>query len=111
MANMWSPKNCAKLEEIVPNEIEKRLSTWHCKACQLDFQERFNIVSISKDCHGKYTVPIRERVQEGFQCPYCSGKEILSGFNSFAAKYPEFVLEWDHKNNIIVLKRIMWKNR
>lgn len=41
---MWSPKNCAKLEEIVPNEIEKRLSTWHCKACQLDFQERFNIV-------------------------------------------------------------------
>lgn len=79
-------------EEVMVSSL--KIASWDCK-----------------DCHGKYTVPIRERVQEGFQCPYCSGKEILSGFNSFAAKYPEFVLEWDHKNNIIVLKRIMWKNR
>ncbi|MEW4353823.1 zinc-ribbon domain-containing protein [Streptococcus pneumoniae] len=79
----WSPENTFTMKEVMPSSL--RMATWNCK-----------------DCHGKYIVSIRERVQEDFQCPYCSGKIILPGFNSFAAKYPEYLLEWDYLNNMLL---------
>lgn len=81
LANMWNPKNCAKLEEIVPNETEKRQSTWHCKACQLDFQERFNIVLYL------YLKIVNF-------CPYCTKRFPDSRTGSLNVVKPYLADEW-----------------
>lgn len=36
---------------------------------------------------------------EGKNCPYCSGKKVLSGYNDFMTKYPEVAKEWDYERN------------
>lgn len=41
---------------------------------------------------------IRARVK-GANCPYCTGKRRLSGFNDFATRYPELLTEWDYDKN------------
>ena len=42
---------------------------------------------------------IHERTNRHYGCPYCSGRQILSGFNDFATKYPELLTEWDYEKN------------
>lgn len=42
---------------------------------------------------------IHERTNRHYGCPYCSGRQILSGFNDFATKCPELLAEWDYKKN------------
>ena len=54
---------------------------------------------------------------KGNNCPYCSGKKILSGYNDFATKNPKLIKEWDYNKNIIkpntiaesYKERIWWK--
>jgi hypothetical protein len=41
---------------------------------------------------------IRSRV-EGANCPVCSGRILLSGFNDLATRYPELMKEWDRDKN------------
>ena len=33
------------------------------------------------------------------ECPYCSGKLILTGFNDLATLYPDIAKEWNYKRN------------
>ncbi|MBM9834042.1 zinc-ribbon domain-containing protein, partial [Enterococcus faecalis] len=54
-------------------------------------------------CKENYSESIRNRVQKNFECPYCSGKKILKGFNSFDVKYPHLMKEWDYLNNVLLL--------
>ena len=51
-------------------------------------------------------------------CPYCIGRKIIKGFNDFATKRPELLLEWDWEKNIEISpfkipefspKRAWWK--
>ena len=35
----------------------------------------------------------------GNNCPYCSNKKVLQGFNDLATKYPELVKEWNYEKN------------
>lgn len=35
----------------------------------------------------------------GQQCPYCSGRKVLPGFNDLATTHPEVAAQWDWKNN------------
>lgn len=163
LANMWSPKNNVKLEIIVPNNTEKRQTTWNCKTCDLEFEEHFNVVlnnyitngesthnicpyctkclpdprtdsldivkpflinewiaelngDISKEfpdserdikwrcrkCCGEFEAKICDRKESDGICPYCSGKKLLPGFNSFADLYPDLLTEWDYLNNILL---------
>lgn len=35
----------------------------------------------------------------GRNCPYCSGKKVLKGFNDFKSMFPELALSWDFEKN------------
>jgi very-short-patch-repair endonuclease len=39
------------------------------------------------------------RTNGGNNCPYCSGKKILTGYNDFATLYPDLLKEWDYDKN------------
>ena len=39
----------------------------------------------------------------GSQCPYCTGRYVLTGFNDFATVHPELIDEWDHEKNLPLL--------
>ena len=39
----------------------------------------------------------------GSQCPYCTGRYVLAGFNDFATVHPELMDEWDHEKNLPLL--------
>lgn len=43
---------------------------------------------------------VQERTNRHYGCPYCSGRQILSGFNDLATKCPELLSEWDYEKNI-----------
>ena len=52
------------------------------------------------DCGHEWEMAVRNRII-GQNCPYCSGKRVLPGFNDLASKNPKLVLEWHpEKNNI-----------
>lgn len=36
---------------------------------------------------------------EGNGCPYCSGRQVLNGFNDLATVNPQLALEWDYEKN------------
>ena len=36
---------------------------------------------------------------EGCNCPYCSGKRVLEGFNDLATLFPKIAKEWDYEAN------------
>lgn len=40
------------------------------------------------------------RTNGGNNCPYCSGKKILAGYNDFATLHPDLLKEWDYAQNI-----------
>ena len=39
------------------------------------------------------------RVSFKSNCPYCSNKKVLQGFNDLATLYPETIKAWDYENN------------
>ncbi len=41
---------------------------------------------------------IKDRVN-GSNCPYCTNKRVLAGFNDLATLYPELAKEWDYEKN------------
>ena len=36
----------------------------------------------------------------GNNCPYCSNKKVLSGYNDLLAVYPDIAAEWSKKNSV-----------
>ena len=49
---------------------------------------------------------IRRRA-EGSNCPFCSNKRRLLGFNDFATRYPELLSEWDYERNVVKPTELM----
>ncbi len=49
---------------------------------------------------------IRRRA-EGSNCPFCSNKRRLSGFNDFATRYPQLLSEWDYEKNVVKPSELM----
>ena len=47
----------------------------------------------------------------GSQCPYCSGIELLKGFNDFATKFPAMSKEWSDRNFPLMPDQINEKSR
>lgn len=53
----------------------------------------------------------------GSKCPYCSGLQLLKGFNDFAMRYPALAAEWSPKNETLMpdmvneksTKNVWWK--
>lgn len=56
---------------------------------------------IGKNCKHEWDMSVEFRALRGYNCPYCSGSRILTGFNDFATKHPELLLEWNYDKNTI----------
>ena len=49
-------------------------------------------------CGHEWQAIVKNRVK-GSDCPYCSGNQLLKGFNDLATMKPELVSEWSDKNH------------
>ena len=71
----------------------------------------------NKEPHS-YLQNIGDRIQKGFQCPYCSSQRLLKGFNDLATKKPELLQIWNYEKNTDINpddvmefsnKKVWWK--
>ncbi|MBQ1291521.1 MAG: zinc-ribbon domain-containing protein [Lachnospiraceae bacterium] len=49
----------------------------------------------------KWATSIYHRVQRGSNCPYCSNKKVLPGYNDLQSQRPDLMAEWDYEMNTI----------
>lgn len=82
-ATMWSAENDRHADSVLPNSAYEAL--WDCP-----------------ECGGKYNASVQDMVGGITKCPYCMGKTVLPGFNSFAAKHPNLLKEWDYIHNYVI---------
>ena len=43
----------------------------------------------------KWSTSIYHRARRGSNCPYCSNKKVLSGYNDLQSQRPDLMVEWD----------------
>lgn len=79
----WLSDKYGEISEEFPGS--KKLVEWECRRC-----------------HGHYKAKICDRGENDKCCPYCTGKKLLSGYNSFDILYPNLIKEWDYLNNILL---------
>ena len=48
-------------------------------------------------CGHEWQAIVKNRVK-GSGCPFCSGNQLLKGYNDLASKHPELVPEWSERN-------------
>ena len=68
-------------------------------------------------CGGSWKETIDKRAVSGYNCPFCSGRRVLVGFNDLFTKFPELYTEWDYEKNSISpytvtaksMKKVWWK--
>ena len=49
----------------------------------------------------KWITSIRHRTLRGTNCPYCSNKKILPGYNDLKSQRPDLMKEWDYGKNTL----------
>lgn len=42
---------------------------------------------------------VSDRTKKQYECPYCSNKRVLKGYNDLATTHPQIVVEWDYDKN------------
>ncbi|MBO5127437.1 MAG: zinc-ribbon domain-containing protein [Clostridia bacterium] len=47
----------------------------------------------------EYSSTVAHRTQEKSECPYCTGRKVLVGFNDLATKEPKLSEQWDEERN------------
>jgi len=80
IARHWSPDNDDLPDNYFPTSSVYKL--WICPTCK-----------------GEFSTSIRNMVTETDNCPYCSGRKVLPGYNSFAVKHPKLLEELDFINS------------
>ena len=48
-----------------------------------------------------WAASIYDRARKGSNCPYCSNKKILSGYNDLQSQRPDLMADWDFEKNTI----------
>ena len=48
----------------------------------------------------EWSASINNRVNHHSNCPYCSNRRILKGYNDLATTNPELLEEWDYERNL-----------
>ncbi len=49
----------------------------------------------------KWATSICCRVGRGTNCPYCSNKKVMSGYNDLQSQCPDLMVDWDYEANTI----------
>lgn len=63
----------------------------------------YSVLWICPICNGEYSYVIKDREFNDNSCPYCLGKKVLYGFNSFAVKHKDMIDQWDYVNNMMLV--------
>ena len=84
LANYYSPNNYSDSDHVLTTRSTDYL--WICPKCNKE-----------------YSAQINKMVSGEADCPYCNDRIIIPGFNSFAAKHPDLLKEWDYINNYLIL--------
>ena len=80
IAKLWSPNNERPADEVLPHILTAFL--WTCP-----------------ECGGEYRAGVKDMVEGNIDCPYCSDRRVLPGFNSFKVRHPDLMGEWVYVNN------------
>jgi len=83
VARLWSLNNERTTDEVLPS-LTLRVQ-WCCP-----------------ECGGEYSESIADMVNGNADCPYCNDRKVLPGYNSFAVKHPDLMVEWDAVNNYVL---------
>ena len=83
IASQWSPNNELTADQVL--STARTIAKWICP-----------------DCSGEYRARISDVVSGENSCPYCNDRMVLPGFNSFAAKHPNLLEEWDFVSNYLL---------
>ena len=79
VAKRWSSNNTVSADYVLPHV--RTMAKWCCIMCR-----------------GEYLAPINEMVRGGVECPYCTNRKALPGFNSLQAKHPTVAEIWSPNN-------------
>lgn len=79
LALLWRDEDISS-DDILPTSNYR--GSWRCPVCA-----------------GIYKSSVKDMVAGETHCPYCCGERVLSGFNSFKAKHPDLMDEWDYPCN------------
>lgn len=80
IAKMWSNNNVFDADHVLPNSAAHAL--WNCP-----------------ECNGEFSASVRDIVNNVADCPYCSDRKVLPGFNSVQKIYPTRSIYWSKNNN------------
>ncbi len=83
LATQWSQQNERPITDFF--ETSCYIALWDCPSCKGTFPER-----------------IYNRDENDDVCPYCNGRRVLPGFNSFNVNHPDLMKDWDHINNYLL---------
>lgn len=78
VAKEWSPRNLPLKPSQVTAYANKKV-WWRCE-------------------HGHEWYTLISTRSYGSKCPYCSGIQLLKGFNDLATRHPELAKEWSERN-------------
>ena len=84
LVKLWAPDNIRTPEEILPTTLMR--FKWLCP-----------------DCNGSYYASPKDMVSNKAECPFCTGKKPLPGFNTLAVEYPHLMDEWYFLCNTILV--------
>lgn len=62
-----------------------------------------------RECKNSWTAQIYIR-SKGIGCPYCANKAVAVGYNDFATKCPDLLLDWNYEKNNSQPQNIVWKS-
>ena len=77
---IWSEKNEKKPTEVTSQSSYK--AVWVCPTCKHEFKAE-----------------VRRVVADEIECPVCTGRVAIEGYNSFADEHPEIPYIWSEKND------------
>ena len=77
---IWSEKNEKKPTEVTSQSSYK--AVWYCPTCKHEFKAE-----------------VRKVIDDEFECPICTGKTVVAGYNSLEDEYPEIAKRWAESND------------
>ena len=70
------------------------------KAIQVTKDSKYSAEWICPDCHGAYTKPVYSKAEDNSDCPYCSNRKVLQGFNDLVTTHPKLAKQWSLNNDL-----------
>ncbi len=87
------------------NNLDCILESWDCSnnggllPSEISYGSKRSVNWICPNGHS-YSQQINAKVSQKQNCPYCSGKKVLPGYNDLATRFPHLAKEWSVNNRI-----------